>query len=297
MNFPIARRRRQIALCLLLAALLPGLLPRSANAQASDSHCNWRDASQAVEFPQSALKNGVIGGEARVHGEVMADGRIAVAFIETSDPVFNEPALAGVRGIKCTLPPGSPFQWPLTFKIDEPASAATGTLERSLGDVKGTERRIVMLLPQGIDPSNDHDGLNDLSRRLDSALGARICEALQRRGIGVIAILDQRPVGILEKLEAYAGTLRARHVLVITVEKVAVDDEDQLRYRVQYGDNDLIFKADRLEAVVPSGTMTRTFKIKGSKSGAANISAESIADDFLKGLDSDGRLKGLAVTP
>ncbi len=287
-------RSHVIALSLLLAALSPW----SANAQASGSSCNWHDASQAVEFPPNAVRNSVFAGEARVHGEVMADGRIAVAFIETTDPVFNEPALLGVRSIKCTRSPGSPFSWPLSFRIDDPSGpSAASALLRTLGDTKVSERRIVMLLPQGIDPSNDHDGLNDLSRRLNSALAARICEDLQRRGIDVIAILDQRPIGIQEKLETYAGSLRARHVLLVTVETVPVDGEDQLRYRVQYGDDALIFKADRLEAVVPSGTVARTYKIKGLKSGPANLSVESVAHDFIKGLDDDGRLKGLAVTP
>ena len=293
MSFVTNRHAAVVALVLML---LGSMLPACSEAQTKDARCEWQDTSRKIEFPPSALNNNVYSGEAQVHGEVTANGRIAVGFIESTDPVFNEPALASVDNIKCGSPPGSPATWPLGFKIDDPAGAPPeAALNRTLADAAGSERRIVMLLPQGIDPSNDHDGLNDLSRRLNSALGARICEDLQRRGIDVIAILDQRPVGIQEKLEAYAGSLLARHILIVTVETVPVDDEQQLRYRLQYSDDDLIIKSGRLEAVLPSGTMARTYKIKGSKSGAAKVSFATISADFLKTLDDDGRLKGLVA--
>lgn len=272
------------------------MLPACSDAQTKDPRCNWHEASSQIQYPPSAAKNNVDNGEALVHGEVKADGQIAVGFIESTDPVFFEPALAGVGSIKCTSPAGSPFSWPLGFRIDDDSGApAKIAPPRRLSDAAASERRVVMLLPQGIDPSNDHDGLNDLSRRLDSALGARIAEDLQRRGIDVISILDQRPVGIQEKLEAYAGSLQARHILVVTVETVPVDDEQQLRYRLQYSDDDLIIKSQHLEAVIPTGTVAHTYKIKGSKTGMANALVETISEDFLQGLDHEGRLKGLVA--
>ena len=287
---------RHCGVVAFVLTLLSSMLPACSNAQTKDPRCNWHDASGQIQYPQNAVKNMVDSGETEVHGEVKADGRIAIGFIESTDPVFFEPALVGVGSIRCTSPAGSPFSWPVGFRVDDGTTTATkATLTRKLSDAAGSERRIVLLLPQGIDPSNDHDGLNELSRRLNSALGARICEDLQRRDIGVIAILDQRPVGIQEKLEAYAGSLQARHILVVTVETVTVEDELQVRYRLQYSDDDLLMKSGRLEAVVPTGTVARTYKIKGSKSGPTNVLVESISENFLKGLDDDGRLKGLVA--
>jgi hypothetical protein len=256
-----------------------------------------QEARDSMDFPVLARRAHVQFGKAQIHGTVTANGHIAVDYIETTDPAFNDPAWVGIGALVCAMPAGTPIEWGLDFAdydTDEKQLALL-QLRRGGRDPAADQRRVLVLLPQGIDPTNDHDGLNDLSRRLTSALGARLAENLQKRGIDVIGVLDQRPIGIQEKLEAYASSVMARHLLVVTVETVPVNDEEELRYRVQYSDQDLIFKSGRLEAVIPSATSAKTYKIKGSKSGAAHVSVEALADDFVKGLDDDGRLKGLVL--
>jgi len=264
------------------------------------SKCNLAEVTKNIEYPAKAFAAGVTSGQVRIHASIRADGSIAVVYLDATNPLFDEPALHAASALKCDLSAGVAFTWPMQFELvddDQPNSkpAPLVFLPRAHSGDSMDQNRVLILVPQGIDAAYDATGLNGLVRVISEPFASRLTEALRARGLQVVNVLDQTSKPFEDKFTTYDIQNLAGRAVILALQPVTVEDDEQIQLKVQYSEPRLISENGRPLSVVPDAIVSRSYFLKGSKSGATTQKVDAMADDFLSVLVEQKRVAPAAA--
>jgi hypothetical protein len=151
---------------------------------------------------------------------------------------------------------------------------------------------VLILSPQGADPSIDNVGFNDLVRDVTQAFATDFSSLLKEEGKTTINVLDQdTKYNVRQKLAIYSVKNGTKTAIVLTIETEKVGDDARLNLRIQYIDQQFIVTNGTVRGVRPESTIERSYTLRGSKSGDNPRSMTDLARDFVSALKAAGRLK------
>lgn len=151
---------------------------------------------------------------------------------------------------------------------------------------------LLILSPQGVAPEKDTIGFNVLVRNVTQAFAAELLPALQSAGLTYRNVLDQQPgQGLGEKLAIHSVRNGARQVILLTVEVVSVDDDEQLQLQAQFIEQEFTQEKAVVSGVKAVSVLTRSYRLRGSRSGDNPASIDELAADYVAYLQGQKRLR------
>ena len=153
------------------------------------------------------------------------------------------------------------------------------------------DQTILILSPQGVEPSKDTVGFNDLSRRVTQAFSAALAPKLKYLGKTAINVIDQgTKYDLGQKLAIYSVKERAGKTIVLTLETSDVFGDKRLNLRVQWIDQRPVVNNSLLRGISVASKVERSYVLRGSKSGDSLKSMDDIASEFIGAMKAEGKL-------
>jgi hypothetical protein len=150
---------------------------------------------------------------------------------------------------------------------------------------------ILILSPQGVDPSKDTVGFNALSRRVTQSFAEGISSALQTKNISYANVIDQNPkFDKGQKLAFYSIQSLSRAAIVLSIDTVTVGSDNRLILRAEFINQEFTMRGDKIDGVKPSSALEKTYLLKSSITGDSPLTIEDLVADYLKFLQSKNRI-------
>ena len=145
----------------------------------------------------------------------------------------------------------------------------------------GRKVDILILSPQGVAPSIDTTGFNDLARNVTQAFSKKIVTNLKNKNLSYINIIDQNPkYNAGEKLAIYSVKHQSKSAIILTLETEAIDSDNRLPLRCQYIEQEFTLKNNLISGVRPTSSVSKSYLLRSSLSGDNPATITSLANDF-----------------
>jgi hypothetical protein len=150
-------------------------------------------------------------------------------------------------------------------------------------------KRVLILSPQGVDPSKDTVGFNALVKNVTQTFSEAFSEQLSRRGLHAVNVLDQQPAPDAgQKMALYSVKSSAAKVAIVTIETKSVGADVQLQLRLQFIEGEFIPSNTAPKGLRVRTTVEKSYVLRGSQSGDTSLSMSDIAKDFAEFVENSG---------
>ena len=152
-------------------------------------------------------------------------------------------------------------------------------------------KKVLVLSPQGVNPSKDTVGFNTLVKKVTQEFSKDFSEQLASKGFNAVTVLDQQTgFDTGQKLAIYSVKHTAAKIAIPTIETKSVGADSQIQLRIQFIEGEFIPSNSQPKGLRARTTIEKSYVLHGSESGDTSMSMSDIAKDFAGFVENSGHL-------